>query len=176
MEIDFASWPDGVTVKNFVETGEALELSSDMNRFDHDVNVTLTVNKTDDEAIVEGRVATRAKATCVRCLDEFDVDVGEEFRRIGKVVAADQVGDDTGDPDYVFLPRREPVWNLNEQVREVILLAVSENPLCGENCLGLCPRCGHNLNVGECGCDRGRGEGSLAQLRDLLKQRPSRIR
>jgi uncharacterized protein len=173
MKIDFATWPDGTTVTDFVETPQSLELSSDMSRFDDDVNVTVTVHKTEDEAIVEGRLAARATSTCVRCLDEFQVVIEEEFRRIGKLVPAAQISEDTGDPDYLFLPSNEAVWDLNGVIREIILLTVPENPLCGENCRGLCPKCGQNLNVKQCGCDQIRNDSPLGQLKDLLTQRPS---
>lgn len=176
MEIDFATWPDGVTTKEFAETAETLELSSEMNRFEQEIKVTLTVSKTDEAAIVDGHVLTQVKATCARCLKEFEIEVGEEFRRIGKLVDFAQADEDTGDPDYVFLPYSQAVWNLNEQIREVILLAVSDNPLCDENCRGLCPRCGQNLNTKECGCDRGRSNAPRASLKDFLDQWSPRTR
>jgi uncharacterized protein len=39
-------------------------------------------------------------------------------------------------------------------IREQILLSVPPSPLCSEDCKGLCPKCGKDLNEGECGCDR----------------------
>ena len=39
-------------------------------------------------------------------------------------------------------------------VREQILLYIPSSPLCREDCPGLCPSCGKDLNEGECGCDR----------------------
>ncbi len=171
MKIDFATWPDGTTVTDFAETPESLELSSDMNRFDDDVNVTVTVHKTEDEAIVEGRLAARARSTCVRCLEEFDVAIEEEFRRIGRLVPVANVSEDTGDPDYLFLPANEPVWDLNTVVREIILLAIPENPVCTEDCRGLCPKCGENLNLKRCGCEQPKGDGPLAKLKDILAQK-----
>ena len=171
MKIDFGTWPDGTTVTDFTETPQSLELSSDMNRFDEDVRGSVTVHKSEDEAIVEGHLAARAMSTCVRCLDEFEVIVEEEFRRIGKLVPVAQITEDTGDPDYLFLPNNEPIWDLNVVFREVVLLAIPENPLCHEECRGLCPKCGQNLNVKLCGCDQIRSDGPLVQLKDLLAQR-----
>jgi uncharacterized protein len=42
--------------------------------------------------------------------------------------------------------------DLQEEVREAILLEVPWHPLCSPECRGLCPRCGKNLNEGTCGC------------------------
>jgi len=168
MKIDFSTWPDGTSVTDFAETPQSLELSSDMSHFDDEVKVTVTVHKTEDEAIVEGRLAARAMSTCVRCLEEFEVVVEEEFRRIGKLVPATQISEDTGDPDYLFLPNNEPVWDLNQVIREIILLSVPENPVCDDNCRGLCTKCGQNLNLKQCGCEQPRNDSPLAQLKDLL--------
>jgi DUF177 domain-containing protein len=44
--------------------------------------------------------------------------------------------------------------DLTPAVREQILLQIPASPLCREDCLGLCPKCGSDLNEGECGCDR----------------------
>jgi uncharacterized protein len=42
--------------------------------------------------------------------------------------------------------------DLREEVREVVLLEVPWHPLCRSDCRGLCPRCGKNLNEGDCSC------------------------
>jgi uncharacterized protein len=44
--------------------------------------------------------------------------------------------------------------DLKPALREQILLQIPSPPLCREDCLGLCPKCGKDLNEGECGCDR----------------------
>jgi uncharacterized metal-binding protein YceD (DUF177 family) len=44
--------------------------------------------------------------------------------------------------------------DLSPAVREQILLQIPAPPLCAEDCKGLCPSCGKDLNEGECGCDR----------------------
>jgi uncharacterized protein len=44
------------------------------------------------------------------------------------------------------------VLDLREEVREVVLLEVPWHPLCRSDCRGLCPRCGKNLNEGDCSC------------------------
>ena len=44
--------------------------------------------------------------------------------------------------------------DLTPAIREQILLQIPSSPLCREDCLGLCPKCGKDLNEGDCGCDR----------------------
>lgn len=42
--------------------------------------------------------------------------------------------------------------NLEEEIRESLILNVPSKPLCGAGCRGLCPVCGGNLNDADCGC------------------------
>ena len=57
------------------------------------------------------------------------------------------------DPDvYVFDPRSNEL-DLRPAVREQWLLIVPAFVECRENCLGLCPTCGADLNAGPCGCE-----------------------
>ena len=51
------------------------------------------------------------------------------------------------------------------------MLALPTRPLCAEECRGLCPRCGANLNAGPCGCPAGMTDGRLAVLQTLLRER-----
>lgn len=50
---------------------------------------------------------------------------------------------------------------------EEFLLALPFKALCSEECKGLCPKCGHNLNTGPCACVRDEGDPRLAALRNL---------
>ena len=87
------------------------------------------------ELIVTGSVGADICFTCARCADKFTARV----------------------EDHAFFCEKE-VENLHEtldltdEVRETIILAFPNYPLCGESCRGLCPRCGVNLNREQCGC------------------------
>ena len=50
---------------------------------------------------------------------------------------------------------------------EEFLLALPVKALCSEECKGLCPKCGHNLNTGPCACVNDEGDPRLAALRNL---------
>src|SRR5215213_1252628 len=59
--------------------------------------------------------------------------------------------------------------DLDELVREQILLALPSRHLCREDCKGLCQRCGANLNNGPCSCEQGEVDPRWAALADLKK-------
>ena len=55
--------------------------------------------------------------------------------------------------DIVYLHPDTDKIELDSDVRDFAILAVPMKRLCSENCKGLCPRCGENLNDGSCNCD-----------------------
>jgi len=63
----------------------------------------------------------------------------------------------------------DQVADLTDMVRQELLLALPMKPLCSEECKGLCPRCGVNLNIETCDC-RVKGMDSRWEgLKDLKK-------
>jgi uncharacterized protein len=93
------------------------------------------------------RLEGQVKSTCRRCLAEFT----------SPVVQAVEVMFST-DPELLddpsVYPLVEPLArvDLRPAVREELALAVDAFPLCREDCRGLCPRCGADLNRGACQC------------------------
>jgi len=94
----------------------------------------------------DGRVRTQVQATCRRCLAPVLVDVDDAVRLL---FTEDE---DNDDPAAVILPPRAFEVDLGDAVREALILAIPEFPLCREECRGLCPRCGADRNLGGCGC------------------------
>lgn len=82
---------------------------------------------------------------CRRCLTPVTVPVEVE---IGVLFAEDALDD----PDAYPLPPDATEVDLRPAVREELALAAPGYVVCGEDCRGLCPRCGKDLNAGPCGC------------------------
>jgi uncharacterized protein len=117
---------------------------------------------------VEGDAKAELAGGCKRCLAPVSVDVPVEFD-LTLVPADEHAGDDDAEakdldkgPKGGSFSARDAeeetytgkVIDLDPIVREQILLAMPEYPVCDEQCKGLCPVCGANLNDRECGCDR----------------------
>jgi uncharacterized protein len=62
---------------------------------------------------------------------------------------------------------RDDQIDLDELLREQFYLALPMKPLCLEECRGLCPQCGTNLNAGACACDTAWRDPRLEALRDI---------
>jgi DUF177 domain-containing protein len=95
----------------------------------------------------QGALRTRVQGECRRCLVPVAAPVAAD---IGALFSEDP--DAADDPDTYPLPPRAAVIDVTPAVREELVLAVPAFLECREDCRGLCPRCGQNLNAGPCGC------------------------
>jgi DUF177 domain-containing protein len=93
---------------------------------------------------IDGTVALQ----CRRCLTEVAREVREDVHLLF-AEAGDEVADD---PEAYRIPSRAVEVDLRAAVREQWLLATPGFALCRDDCKGLCPRCGADLNAGPCSC------------------------
>ncbi len=98
---------------------------------------------------------------CGRCLDEFH----KPLRVHTDAFLAETFPDDD-DTDY-YLIDGDGFVDLDEIVITAVTLNMDSRFLCKEDCKGLCPKCGKNLNNGSCSCGRERDE-RFAVLANLL--------
>lgn len=98
--------------------------------------------------IWHGRLDGAVVMSCRRCLTDVTAPVQDE----AYVVFAEAGSDETDDPDVHVLDERSNLLDLTPMVREQWLLNVPAFALCREDCKGLCPKCGKNLNDGPCDC------------------------
>ncbi|SRR5579883_534680 len=96
-----------------------------------------------------GQIAGMTDDACRRCLTEVEIDVRERVQ----CLFAENGADDADDPDvYLFEPRSHEI-DIRPAVREQWLLSVPPFTQCRDDCAGLCPTCGADLNAGPCGCE-----------------------
>lgn len=94
-----------------------------------------------------GRVRGEVRGGCRRCLAEVAHPVDVELN----LLFSDDP-DAAADPSVYPLAPTAPVVDVGEAIREELALAVPAYLLCREECAGLCPRCGADLNAGGCHC------------------------
>jgi uncharacterized protein len=96
-----------------------------------------------------GQLAGEAVGECRKCLTSVRTPISEPV----KSIFVEQGSDDLDDPDvFVFDPRTN-VLDLRPSVREQWLVAVPPFVQCRDECKGLCPTCGADLNAGACACE-----------------------
>ena len=101
-----------------------------------DVSYDLTAQLVSGGVLVSGSVSAPVGAVCGRCLEdiEFTLDAGELHL-------------------FFELEENQEILEVDEELRAELLLALPMNPLCSDDCRGLCPVCGGNLNEKQCACD-----------------------
>ena len=116
------------------------------------IEASLGLDRTGDLVSVRGQLRSSARFECVRCLQTFDLPLTVDL-----TVVADRAGGRgrlekqlEADDYMMFHDGRQ--LDLREQAREALLLELPITPHCREDCRGLCPRCGADLNQGSCGC------------------------
>jgi uncharacterized protein len=128
------------------------------------------------KVLVRTRFQVPLTGQCRRCLKPLHLD--EPVELVRTYVPADQAQPQgehkTAASEGSFEPSLvdEDTYagkeiDLAPAVREQILLQIPPSPLCREDCLGLCPRCGNDLNEGECGCDRAVVDPRWAALKSI---------
>ena len=109
---------------------------------------------TDRSILVRGTLHTEVETTCSRCLSlsnyPLTLNIEEEYFPTADV-ASGSLLPDPEEPSN-FTVDEHHILNLTEATRQYVLLAIPMKPLCRENCAGLCPNCGHNLNQEPCDC------------------------
>jgi len=114
-----------------------------------EVTLELAIQHSGEEYFCQGEVSAGCKTDCARCLTEFEQQIRQSVDFI--------VHGDDGLPDdetYVFLQGNDLRADVTEPVRQAMVLSFPMKPLCSENCLGICPQCGANLNRQSCDCAR----------------------
>jgi uncharacterized protein len=149
--IDLGSLRQGRTPVELEAAAQELDLPPD--GWVGPIRGVFGVEKTGEKVTVRGQVAATARLECVRCLAGFDWPVEARLE-----VFAERAG--SGRPrDEAELERDDYMkfhdgrrLDLCSEARELLLLELPMVPHCREDCRGLCPRCGADLNAGPCGC------------------------
>jgi uncharacterized protein len=125
--------------------------------------------------VARGRFRTTVELECSRCLRrhriDLDLPIEEALPIAGQVPDVREEGVEEELPEEETEPLFvENIFDLTELLRQSILVAAPIKPLCSEECKGLCPHCGKNLNDGPCECPPDSEAGPFAALAELVKE------
>ncbi len=161
----FEEFPADVTIE--ASAGEISPFGDNVVRMDG-ITVRLAIQQSAREYYCQGRVNARAALECARCLVEYDAELDgpTDF-----IVCSDEEKAQLGSIDseeYVCFRGNDLRIDIVERVRQALMLALPMKPLCSEECRGLCPRCGINLNEQACECETITTDPRWDGLSDLL--------
>jgi uncharacterized protein len=118
------------------------------------------------EVRLTGILRARLVVTCSRCLDEvpWEIDVPIDLRFEPDLASWDE------EPGLYRLEWRGEEMEVVSALREELVLALPDYPVCKEGCRGLCPKCGTDLNRSECDCEEETGDPRWEALRHLAPE------
>jgi uncharacterized protein len=119
-----------------------------------------------------GKLNTQIEVACARCLDPVVHKVDREFDLLYRPQGVDRRGEEVSISEAeteIGYYQGEGLL-LEDALREQILLATPVKMVCREDCKGLCPSCGRNLNQEQCECERRAGDPRWEALGDIRKK------
>ncbi len=127
-----------------------LEVGRSKFSFSKKVKFNLIARRISQGVTVEGKIQSQINLNCSRCLKKFPFPLHCEVREI------------FAEPEKkkFFLEEAETFEIINERIdlepmiKQLFILSLPMKPLCNQNCLGLCPKCGKDLNQGNCSCEK----------------------
>jgi len=115
-------------------------------------SIAVTISNAGAGIVVTGTITAEVTATCARCLCEFPSTISGEVEGfylrpgIDTEAGAESDGEETGQVDA------DGSIDLGPALLAALVVEAPFVPLHAEECAGLCPECGADLNVGECSC------------------------
>jgi uncharacterized protein len=115
------------------------------------VQLELEIYNTRDSFVVQGTLEADLILGCSRCLQKYR-------SRIKLDISEDVIKNEMEDEQELYL---------DDIVMDNIILFLPMKPLCSEDCKGICPQCGQNLNKKECDCEVEVVDPRLAKLKEF---------
>ena len=126
-----------------------------------DFDGVVNIGRTPQGLIVQGDFKGQTRLECVRCLTEFPYTLHWNFTELYAFTKRSVSESGLLLPDDAHI-------DLQPLIREYALLELPISPLCKPDCKGLCPECGEDLNLTDCG-HRPEPDSPFSALKDLLE-------
>jgi uncharacterized protein len=154
-----------IHVANVPEDGSRIEFTRDKKWFEEhlpergrqdmvleSITVSGMVRRLRESVFLEGTLEGALIIACSRCLELTRLPVSSSFRYTFVPTSTGQKEEAELSEDLEFGFYEGETIDLDPVLFEQILLQVPMRTLCRDDCRGLCPRCGMNLNTGSCNC------------------------
>ena len=150
------------------EPGE-LSLDDDEVGLAEPAEVSGRVRRDGKEVELSGELHAKIKTACDRCLQPVNLSIGAEFKErfVPAVSWGAEQQHELQEEDLNLAVFDGEAIEVDDLVREEILLAVPAHVLCREDCKGLCPVCGTDRNQGGCQCEKKANDSRWQGLENL---------
>ncbi len=162
--------------EHFCLTAEAFDFMSADWRLSAPLTVEAELSHQGEFLQLSCRVRAEVEGRCDRCLEPVRKPVDVRFVEL--LLRAEETARfadlAVGELEEKYVLYADDILDITDLVREHILEVLPQKILCREDCRGLCPKCGQNLNLGQCDCDLHEVDprfAVLATLRDSAESR-----
>ncbi len=126
--------PEGIEITDLIQTSAVGLTKDDVLQFIAPLDVSAKVRRTENEVLVQTNVRGRYTSFCGRCLEKIERDWSGDF--------------------FFHIPinRDTESIDLDEDIRQEVIVNVPARVLCKEDCRGICLHCGADLNKETCQC------------------------
>lgn len=164
--------PTGTVQRVTLDDEDNLELKDNEAELIGPVEGEVKLHRTNQGIFADGYVEVPVEMECIRCLEPFVATLRFPLREQFYPTIDVNTGVPVAPPadDLAFPLDRNHLLDLREAIRQNLVLALPVKPLCKDDCAGLCPTCGHNLNDGPCDCPPEPVDDRFSALRELLEQ------
>ncbi len=165
MKIPILHLEDGIHQYDFLIKGGSLHFYRE-EVYPHDLKIHVELNKFEKNIQCHVEVDTMGHYVCDRCLDEYEAAFHSNFDVLFHIGMKDL---ETDEEEVILLPPETVDIDLTDQLVENLILGVPMKMLCDENCKGICPGCGADLNHEPCTCKEEPIDPRWLKLKELLK-------
>ena len=171
MQIELATLEGKRGEFHHVYNSGELSLNDERAQLAGPIEVSGRITRSPEKVRAKGTVRGSVQVECDRCLREIELPINLEFDleyvtegEYDRLQAAELL-----EEDLTLSVFDGEVIDIDEMVREQVLLAVPSQVLCDENCKGLCEKCGSNRNLVECRCETREMDPRWAELKKLME-------
>lgn len=151
------------------EPADTLKLQAEEVKFVKPVKVNLLVSKSKDQLICRGEIIAPVVLECSRCLLEYEMDLTSNLNFVIDLVGTPDEADSEED-SYFLADPSQAFFVIDDLVKEAVIVSLPLKPLCSEDCKGLCPVCGTDLNKSQCHCVIKKSDPRWDKLKVLKKR------
>ena len=103
------------------------------------LDISFRAESVDDGVLITGSISSIAKGECGRCLDPLAVEIDQKFQEL--FLYQSRVSENPDDDDELFTLDGD-IADIEIPIRDAVILSMPINPLCADDCEGLCAGCG----------------------------------
>jgi uncharacterized protein len=150
--------PAGYALNDTIDVDNA-HLLEDESFFLEGLTYQIFFKRQDQRIQAQGKIKTGVSLVCVRCLEQFELKINSRFDIIlfpKEMIDPRSTALDEEELEYIFYENDQ--IDLEKILVEQVNLFVPFKPVCKNECRGICPKCGTNLNHGTCSCEPSKNE------------------